>query len=295
MESSRCKAFLASAEYGSFTKAAEHLHYTPSGVSQLVAALEDELGFVLFLRAKRGVTLTDAGERLLPAIRSFLTEEQRIEEIAAGINGLTLGEIRIASLSSISTHWLPRLIRFFRQDYPDIRIRLLEGVRGEVVDWLSERKADIGFLNYFEDLSAYHWIPLAKDRMLAILPKSHPLAQSKRYPVKRCSGEEFIMPSMGWDEDIIALFEKFGIQPDIRYTTAENYAAIAMVENEMGMSIMNELITLSFQADVVKLPLNPPQIIEMGMALPSLTQASPAVRKFVEYAERYLKELATVT
>ena len=95
---------------------------------------------------------------------------------------------------------------------------------------------------------------------------------------------------MGWDEDIIALFEKFGIEPDIRYTTAENYATIAMVENEMGMSIMNELITLSFQADVVKLPLNPPQIIEMGMALPSLSQASPAVRKFTEYAERYLRK-----
>ena len=75
MESARCKAFLAAVETGSFTKAAEKLNYTTSGVSQLVAALEKELGISLFIRKKQGVTLSDDGNRLLPAIRSFLQQE----------------------------------------------------------------------------------------------------------------------------------------------------------------------------------------------------------------------------
>lgn len=58
METARCKAFLAAAQTGSFTRAAEQLNYTPSGVSQLVSALEKDFGFPLFLRGKKGVVLT---------------------------------------------------------------------------------------------------------------------------------------------------------------------------------------------------------------------------------------------
>ena len=72
METARCRAFLAAAETGSFSKAAEALSYTPSGVNQLVTALEKELGFPVFRRNTKGVTLTENGELLLPTVREFL-------------------------------------------------------------------------------------------------------------------------------------------------------------------------------------------------------------------------------
>lgn len=72
MESARCKAFMYAADTGSFTKAAERLNYTPSGVSQLVGALENETGLTLLRRTRKGVTLTPDGEILLPAVREFL-------------------------------------------------------------------------------------------------------------------------------------------------------------------------------------------------------------------------------
>ena len=75
MESARCKAFMYAADTGSFTNAAERLNYTPSGVSQLVGALENETGLTLLRRTRKGVTLTSDGEILLPAVREFLEKE----------------------------------------------------------------------------------------------------------------------------------------------------------------------------------------------------------------------------
>ena len=175
METARCRAFLAAAETGSFSKAAEALSYTPSGVNQLVTALEKELGFPVFRRNTKGVTLTENGEMLLPAVREFLRQEDRIFELSAEMNGLLIGSVTIAAYSSIATHWLPAVISAFQQDYPQIRIRLMEGIWQEVSKWLDDRAADIGFFSYQEGMP-YEWIPLAEDPMLALLPKDHPLA-----------------------------------------------------------------------------------------------------------------------
>ena len=165
MESSRCKAFLAAAECGSLTRAAEKLNYTASGVSQLISAMESEFGFLLLKRTTRGVVLTAEGERMLPAVRAFLSQENRMHELAANINGLDIGLINIASYSSIATHWLPKVIADFKKKYPNININLMEGVRQEVLKWIEEGRADIGLLSGGDDID-YDWIPLADDPIL---------------------------------------------------------------------------------------------------------------------------------
>ena len=106
MESARCKAFVTAAETGSFSKAGEVLGYTPSGVSQLVTSLERELGLPLLGRNRKGVTLTENGRRLLPAVREFLQQENRIYQLAGEMSGLLVGSVTIATYSSVATHWL---------------------------------------------------------------------------------------------------------------------------------------------------------------------------------------------
>ena len=148
MDTARCRAFVAAAESGSFTKAAEILNYTTSGISQLVTTLESDFDLILLERTRRGVKVTDAGEKLLPVIRAFLLQEQRMFQVSEEIKGLDVGEITIASYSSISTHWLPAIIKKFRADYPNIHIHLMEEIRQEVKGWLDEASADIGFLSH---------------------------------------------------------------------------------------------------------------------------------------------------
>lgn len=288
METARCKAFLAAVETGSFLKAAEKLQYTPSGVSQLVQALEKEVGFAVLQRSKRGVSLTAEGNILLPAVRDFLKQDERIRQLAADINGLSLGSVTIAAYSSMATHWLPPVIRAFEEAYPHIEIRLIEGIWSEVADWLAQKEADIAFLSQRESLP-YEWIPLADDPMLAVLPPNHPLATAKAYPLAQCQEEDFIMPGgIGQDIDVVRLLQRHHLSPHIRFSTLENFAAMAMIEQGLGMSIMNELITKGRICNVVKLPLDPPEHITLGIAVPSLTSASPAVRKFIEYATQMI-------
>lgn len=290
MESARCRAFVMSAEMGSFSRAGEALSYSPSGVSQLVSALESEFGFRLLHRTKKGVTVTAAGEKLLPAVRSFLQQEKRMFEIAAEINGLDTGQITIASYYSISNHWLPKVISAFEKDHPHIHIRLIEGIRKDVIRSLRDASADIGFMSSGDGLG-FDWIPLAEDPMLAVLPRDHPAADSTCFPVEDFSKYGFIMPAFGHDDDVTALFDRFRVEPDIRFTTLESFAAMSMVENGLGISVMNRLITVNWQCDVALLPLEPAQSITLGMALPSLEQAAPAVRRFAEYAVRMLAQL----
>lgn len=291
METARCRAFLAAAETGSFSKAAEALSYTPSGVNQLVTALEKELGFPVFRRNTKGVTLTENGEMLLPAVREFLRQEDRIFELSAEMNGLLIGSVTIAAYSSIATHWLPAVISAFQQDYPQIRIRLMEGIWQEVSKWLDDRAADIGFFSYQEGMP-YEWIPLAEDPMLALLPKDHPLAGAEAYPLKECANDRFIMPALGCDDDVTALFAKNGIVPNVQFTTLESFSVMSMVEQGLGMSVMNELITEKRICDVVKLPIDPPSQITLGIALHSKADISPAVRMFLKYAVRMLTKKA---
>ena len=287
METARCRAVLAAAETGSFSRAAEALRYTPSGVNQLVTAFENELGFSVFRRSTKGVSLTENGQLLLPTVREFLRQEDRLFELATEINGLLIGSVTIAAYSSIATHWLPAVIRAFQQDYPHVSIRLMEGIWQEVSGWLDDRTADIGFFSY-QDGMPYEWIPLAEDPMLALLPPDHPLAGASAYPLKDCEQDDFIMPSLGCDDDVEALFRRNGIVPKIRFTTMESFSAMSMVEQSLGISVMNQLITEGHICNIVKLPLDPPSQITMGVALHSKADASPAVKMFLKYAVRML-------
>lgn len=245
METARCRAVLAAAETGSFSRAAE-----------------------------------------------VLRQEDRLFELATEINGLLIGSVTIAAYSSIATHWLPAVIRVFQQDYPHVSIRLMEGIWQEVSGWLDDRTADIGFFSYQEGMP-YEWIPLAEDPMLALLPQGHPLADASAYPLKDCEKDDFIMPALGCDDDVEALFRHYGIVPKIRFTTMENFSAMSMVEQGLGISIMNQLITEGHICNVVKLPLSPPAQITMGAALHSRVDASPAVKMFLKYAVRMLTQTET--
>ena len=287
METSRYRAFAAAAETGSFSRAADKLNYSPSGVSQLITALETDLGLSLLNRTRRGVSLSQAGEALLPAVLALLRQEERIEQLSSELNGLMTGEIRIATYSSISSHWLPKVIKEYQRDYPNVKIHLMEGIREEILQWLKESRADIAFLSAVEG-SDYEWIPLADDPMIAVLPKDHPLAGAKVYPLSACNHEKFIMPALGKDSDVVELFDRTGVHPEIAYSTFESFAAFALIENSLGMTITNQLITDGFPADVVKLPLDPPQHISFGIMFPDRNTLSPASRKFIQYAKRII-------
>ncbi len=287
MENSKYRAFIVSVESGSITKAAHLLGYTPSGVSQLIRALEKELGFSLLIRNKKGIEITENGKRVEPVLRELIRQENHLEQISSEIKGLRTGRVTIATYSSISSHWLPSVIKEFKELYPTIELHLMEGIRQEVEEWLLERRADIGFFSY-KDAMPFEWFPLAKDEMVAVLPLSHPLAEEKCYPLTACQTEDFIMPALGQDNDVLELLARHKLTPSIVFSTLENFAALTLIEQELGMSIMNQLITQRWDCNVKMLPLDPPQFITLGIAVHSYEKASPAVQRFIQLARKRL-------
>ena len=287
METARCKAFLAAVDEGNLTRAAEKLGYTPSGVSQLINALEDDLGFKLLERTKKGVSLTDSGIVMLPEIRRFLSTEDSIYELASDIKGLSVGTVNIASYPSVATYWLPEVIKKFQNDYPGIKINLLEGIRQEMMEWIKEGTADMGFLIYSEPMDC-EWIDLAEDRMVAVLSKEHRLADKTHYPIKECANDDFIMPALGHDVDVENLLDEYGIEPDIKFTTMENPVMFALIESGLGMTVTNELCTTIWADRLSIKPLDPEINVTFGIAYQKGHHLSPASKKFMEYSVKML-------
>ena len=176
MEKSKIRIFLYVVDSGSLTKAAAAFGYTTSGISHMMAALEEEVGFPLLVRSKSGVIPTDNASRLIPIMRSQVSWDEQLQQEVAEISGLNKGTLTIASYYSIASQWLPTIITRFHRDYPNIEINVIEGVWQEVSSNLTEHRADMGFYSYMPTIK-YHWIPLKNVPLVVVVPANHPLAE----------------------------------------------------------------------------------------------------------------------
>lgn len=148
MDIKRWRVMLAVDDYGSFTRAGEELGYTQSGITQMMKALEKDVGFSLFIKDNHGMSLTADAKALIPAIRSLLNADEVIRQEIASLKGAQVGTIKIGTYLSCSIHWIPKIIREFKEKHPDIHFKIVEGVEGELADWIQERRVDIGFISY---------------------------------------------------------------------------------------------------------------------------------------------------
>ena len=164
----------------------------------------------------------------------------------------------------------------------------MEGIRQEIFRHLDQHEADMGFLAYAEPMD-YEWIPLAEEEIIAVLPENHRLANASAYPLSECVNDDFIMTSWGKDAEIEQIFRENGISPEIKYTTYDTPATLAMVRMGLGISFVNELSAQYWNDHLVKLPLDPPRKITFGIAYTSYEHMTVASKKFLDYAVQYIK------
>ena len=122
MDTKKLEALAAAVEHGSFTRAAEALGYTQSGMTHMMNSLERDIGFPVLLRGRAGVRLTPAGERIYPLVRQVLSASQALDREIALINSHKEDTIRVAAYSSIAMHWLPEVIQQFRRIHPELTV-----------------------------------------------------------------------------------------------------------------------------------------------------------------------------
>ena len=283
MDSEKCRALLCVLETGSLTAAAETLGYTPSGVSRMMAALEDEVGFTLLERGRGGVEATAACARLLPVVRELADTGRRIRETAAAIRGAEIGSICVASAYSAYYASLAETVAAFSAAHPGIDVQILQGSSTVLCAALERREADFCIVS--RRAGDFDFLPLVRDPMAVWLPEHHPLAAAETVSIRAFETEPYIAtyPEQNTDNDRV--LRRHGITPNTRYTTIDERATAALVRAGLGISMNNGILAREVdRTGIAVRPLVPEQIIEIGAALPRAHRRSPAANAFLETA-----------
>ncbi len=279
--------FISTVEHGSFTRAAEELNYSQSAVSRMIDDLEKDWNLRLLERGRSGVRLTSDGQKLLPYARAVCREYEALQAEVARIHGLDSGLIRIGTFSSVATHWLPKTISRFQKEYPHIEYELLLGDYPEIEAWVLDGRVDCGFLR-LPAPAGLDALSLGKDRLLAVLPRRHPLAALPRIPLESLSGYPFMMLEKDGRSDISELLKDHGIAVRVQFTTWDDYAIMSMIEQGLGISVLPELILRRVPYHLETRQLEPEAFRQIGLVTKSGRPIPPALERFIQYLKREL-------
>ena len=195
--------------------------------------------------------------------------------------------MRIGAFTSVAVHWLPGMIKSFSELYPNAEFKLLNGDYHDVNMWLESGSIDIGFVTMPDYPKNCRSVALREDRLLAVLPKDHPLAGLESFPVAAAENESFISLMENSDNDARRALEMAGVKANVKFTTKDDYAIIAMIEQGLGISIMPELLV--GQTNHVRLmPLDNGASRTIGIAIPKDSEENIMVERFIEHIKDWL-------
>ncbi|WP_455620211.1 LysR family transcriptional regulator [Eisenbergiella sp.] len=277
-------------ESGSFSKAAEILGYTQSGISQMISSLEDEMSLRLLNRSRSGVKLTPEGETLYPFIERSIFQYQAMQEKAKEIRGLEAGLIRIGTISSITCHWMPQLIRKFQLRYPNVQFLFHQGDYSSIPEWIRSGAVDFGFIAP-EAVRDLQTITVKEGEMLAVLPEGHRLAGEEKIRLEELTAEPFILLEEGHFSEPLNAFHSAGLEPDVKYRIHDDYAIMTMVEAGLGVSILAELVLRRTCYRIVILPLEPKVMRTLAVGYKDRDSLPIASRYFIDFIMENLDEL----
>lgn len=278
-------------ELGSFTKAAEALGYTQSSISQMIASLENELSLKLLTRSRTGVKLTIEGAELYPFIERTILQYRAMKEKVNEIKGLETGIIRVGTLTSITCHWMPKLIKGFQEIYPNVQFLFHQGDYTSIQEWIKTGAVDFGFITP-PAVTELETITIKDGEMLVILPKDHPLANKKSICLREISSEPFILLEEGHYSEPLEAFRAAGLELNIKYTIHDDFAIMTMVEAGLGVSILAELMLRRTNYDIVSLPLNPPIYRTLAIGYKDKNSLPIASKYFIKYLLENADKLA---
>lgn len=277
-------------ELGGFTKAADALGYTQSSISQMIASLESELSIQLLTRSRHGVKLTIEGQELYPFIERSILQYRAMQEKVKEIKGLETGIIRVGTISSVTCHWMPLLIKGFQELYPKVQFLFHQGDYSSIQEWIKTGAVDFGFITppAVTDLKT---LTIKDGEMFAVLPQNHPLAAQDSVRLEELTEEPYILMEEGHYSEPLNAFRDKGLEPNIRYTIHDDYAIMTMVEAGLGISILAELVLRRTNFHIAKIPIDPPVYRTLAIGYKDKHSLPIASQYFIEYLKQNIDAL----
>jgi DNA-binding transcriptional LysR family regulator len=289
MTFTQLEVFAALARAGSFSRAAALLGITQSAVSHAMRALETELGVTLVRRDGSEPTLSDAGGRLLVRANDILQQREALRQEAASARGVASGTLRIGSLgSTVSLRLLPGLLAAYGRLHPQVEVQVEEQADDTVIDWLLERRIEIGFVTLPDE--RFETLPLAEDEFVAVIPQGHRLAHKRSIHPRDLDGEPFIRSGAGSGAVIDRILADAGASPRVLYRFGQLNSILGFVAQGHALAIAARLALPDDVPGVVYRSLSPQQRRITGLAVRSMKRLSPAAAAFVEVARRQARK-----
>lgn len=243
MELHQLRYFVAVAQSGSFTRAAQRCHVSQPALSQQIQKLESELRQPLFHRLGRHVRLTEAGRRLLddvlPALRKL---EEAVQTLRAGAPTARV-RLAVGAIPTIGPYVLPDVLPMWTRQFPDAELTIREDVTSNLIAALAEGELDLALLALpIEDRRLETW-PLVREPLWVALPPDHPLTRRSQVTLEDLARERFIL--LGemhcLADQVLAFCHAHDCHPSIACTSLQLGTIQQLISLNQGISLLPEL------------------------------------------------------
>lgn len=288
MDLSSYRIFETVASLGSMVAAAEALYLTPSAVSHAILKMEKELGFPLFSREKRRITLTTYGQELLPQIRALLQIHSKLDEEISLMRGIIRGTAHIGTFNSTCCFWLSKVLPLFREKYPHIDVIVHEGGYADCEEGLLAQRFDLAFVR--PPVSpTLNYVELYDDPLLCISPRNfHP--EGDVITISELENLTLILSDDGYLYDVKRFFSSSSPNLSSPHTIIDDSSIMALVASGMGCSILPKMIIDSILGDVNVFPIENSPYRTIGIATHKEQFTTPATRLLFNEIITYVKE-----
>lgn len=282
------RIFHAVTEQGSFARAAQVLHLTPSAISHAVSSMEEECGFPLFVRGKGGVSLTRSGETLYPMISRILGADEALAQTVGELKGVQRGTVRLGAFNSVCITWVPQIISAYRRLFPGVNVEISQGTYDDVIRWIKTGAVDLGFLSV-ASTKELHVLPMYRDRLMCVVPKHFKAKNPGFITLQEMREQTFVVQADATDADVQAFLTKYGLSVRASSRVVDDLATLALVESGFGIAIMPSLILERTPGNFDAYPIEPMEYREFGIAFMNPQMLAPAVRQMAVQIEIFAR------
>ncbi|GGX59569.1 LysR family transcriptional regulator [Streptomyces fructofermentans] len=241
MELRHLQHFVAVAEDQHFTRAAERLMVSQSGLSSSIRSLERELRAPLFVRTTRRVTLTEAGRALLTEAERILAQVRAAQDAVAAVQGVLRGTLSVGTEQCIAGVPVARLLAAFRGRHPDVEIQLRQAGSGALAEDVAAGRLDLAFaVTTRADTEQLRCLPLTSEPMAVLCHPSHRLATGGPVTPDELGGEAFVdfHPDWGPRRTTDAAFAAAGVHRTVALEVNDVHSLLDLVEEGLGIAVV---------------------------------------------------------
>jgi len=292
MELRQLTYFLAVAEERNFTRAAQRIPIAQPAISQQIRRLEAELGERLFIRDRRGIRLTAAGQALLPHARAMLADTAHAREAIAALSGLHTGRLAFGFVLPLPDQRLPDLLGAFHRQYPGIELRLLEDETDALLVALATGQLDaalIGLGRYDRPPPELESLVVAREPVVVAVHPQHALARAGSVPLHALRDEPMITFTSASKQrsTLEAACHAAGFAPRIVAATSDLGVVIQLIGQQLGVAVLPKS-ALDSTDTVAQLGLTRPKLDRRILLVWRPAGSPPAARAFLALARHHL-------